>query len=253
MTPHVLDVPTQTSQRETRVLTLVTRLYIGAVIAAGAVVLVTFSPREFANPMLALTFLAAMLVVSLFKLRIPLGQGESTLSMAYVVDFTVLVTAGADLAMLIAAAGVLVQCTVNVRRRQPWYRTAFSVAAVALAVRAAGWAWSTLAAGSAEPLGIAAVLPLAVAAVIYFAVNSGLIAAAIALSSGVSPLECWQQNFLRTAPSCLAAAGIVASLQLAMSPDGYVLLLAAAVPLAVCHLAHAQWFRRVAATHHVTA
>ena len=234
-------------------MSLSTRLYIGAVIAAGALVLGTFAPREFSQPLLALTFLAAMIVVSLFKLRLPLGDGHSTMSMAYVVDFAVIATAGADLAMAIAAVGTLVQCTVNVRRRQPWYRTAFSVATVVLAVRSAGLVWAAFGGTIDAASGVGAVLPLVAAAVPYFAINSGLVAAAIALSNGTSPVRCWTQNFLSTAPSVVAAAAVVAGLEVAMSPDAYVLLIAAAVPMALCHLAYSVWFRRVAATDPATA
>src|SRR5688572_32889752 len=165
---------------------LSTRLYIGAVIAAGTLVLATFAPRDYPQPLLALTFLAAMIVVSLFKLRLPLGDGHSTMSMAYVIDFAVIATAGADLAMTMAAVGVGGQCTVNVRRPQPWYRTAFSVATVVLAVRTAGLAWAALGGSSEAPLSVAAVLPLVAAAVPYFLINSGLVAAAIALSNAGS-------------------------------------------------------------------
>src|SRR5688572_24555355 len=212
----------KTDARETSTMSLTTRVYIGAVIAAGALVLGTFAPRELPNPLLAATFLAAMIVVSLFKLRLPLGHGQSTLSMAYVVDFTVLATAGADLAMAIAAVGVLVQCTVNVRRRQPWYRTAFSIAAVALSVRTAGLVWAALGGSLDGPSGVDAILPLVGAAVPYFAINSGLVAAAIALSSGVSPVRCWAQGFVAAAPSVLAAAGVVAAVEVGMTPDAYV-------------------------------
>lgn len=241
------------SNTQTTGMALSTRLYIGAVIAAGALVLGTFAPREFSQPLLALTFLAAMIVVSLFKLRLPLGDGHSTMSMAYVVDFAVIATAGADLAMAIAAVGTLVQCTVNVRRRQPWYRTAFSVATVVLAVRSAGLVWGAFGGTIDAASGVGAVLPLVAAAVPYFAINSGLVAAAIALSNGTSPVRCWTQNFLSTAPSVFAAAAVVAGLEAAMSPDAYVLLIAAAVPMALCHLAYSVWFRRAAATDPATA
>ena len=43
---------------------------------------------------LALALLIAALILSAFKLRLPLGRGNSTMSMAYVVDFLVIVTAG---------------------------------------------------------------------------------------------------------------------------------------------------------------
>ena len=72
----------------------------------------------------------ATLLLSLFKLRLPLGNGVSTMSMAYVVDFVALIVEGASLAMCLGAIGVLIQCTVRVRRRQPIHRAAFSAAAV---------------------------------------------------------------------------------------------------------------------------
>ena len=235
------------------VMSLSTRLYIGAVIAAGALVLGTFAPRDVAQPLLALTFLAAMIVVSLFKLRLPLGDGHSTMSMAYVIDFAVIVTAGADLAMAIAAVGAVVQCSVNVRQRQPWFRTAFSVATVVLAVRTAGLVWAAFGGSSEASMGLAAVLPLAAAAVPYFLINSGLVAAAIALSNGTSPARCWTESFLSTAPSVFAAVAVVSSVEVAMSPDAYILLVATAVPMALCHIAYLVRFRRLAATNPATA
>ena len=190
----------------------VTRLLIGAVIAAGATVLVARTPGEFVQPRLALVFLAAMLAVSLLKLRLPLGMSQATMSLAFVIDFAVLVTLGADTAMLIAAAGVLAQCTVNVRRPQPWYRAAFSVAAVVLSVQAAGAIWSLSGGGSHGATVLGPIPPLAAAAVGYFAVNSSLIATAIALSNSVSVLDFWKRNFAIALPMHLLAAVLVSSL-----------------------------------------
>jgi hypothetical protein len=228
-------------------------MYVGAVIAAGAAVLVAFAPRELPRPAVALTFLAAMAVVSLFKLRLPLGRGNATMSMAYVVDFAVLVTAGVELAMVIAAIGTLVQCTVNVRKTQPWYRTAFSVAAVVLSVGAAGWAWLSVGGTALAPGAGAAAVPLLVAGLFYFAVNTALVATAVAMSSGVSPIECWQENFVRTAPGYVAAAGLVAVIAAGLSQDAVVMLVSAAVPTALCHLAYVAWFRRVTARREALA
>lgn len=213
------------------------RVYVGAVIAAGTVVLGTSVPDQVRQPLLAMTFLAAMTAVSLFKLRLPLGDGHSTLSMAPVVDFAAIATIGPGVAMAIAAAGVVVQCTVHVRQRQPWYRTAFSVAAVVLAVHAAGLVWT---ASGATP---SAAAPLLAASVPYFAINSGLVAAAIALSSGTSILRCWR-SLAGTGPSVFAGAGIVAAVQLVIGSDPYVLLGLVAVPAALCHAAYAAWYRR---------
>ena len=61
---------------------------------------------------------------------------------------------------------------------------------------------------------LANVLALTAAAVVYFAVNSGLVAGAIALSTGLPMAGFWQRTFLRVAPACLLAGPIVASLEL---------------------------------------
>ena len=240
MTPYVSPVA---EQRTRPSLAPAARLFVGAVIGAGALVLLAYAPREYPQPWLVLTFLAAMLVVSLFKLRLPLGRGCSTMSMAYVVDFLAIVTVGPDVAMVVAAVGALVQCTVNVRRKQPWYRAAFSVASVALAVKSAGTAWQAFGgvAGPAET-----VLPLAAAAVVYFAVNSALVATAIGLASGEPLPALWQGHFVRTAPGYLVAASVVAVVELLMRPEVYLLLPSAVVPMIVCHLAYAAWFRQLA-------
>jgi hypothetical protein len=221
-----------------------TGLYVGTVIAAGALLLVETVPREYPNPTVAIGFSIAMLVVSVFKLRLPLRRGQSTMSMAYVIDFLVLVTAGADLAMAIAAIGVIAQCTLRVRVRQPWYRAAFSVATIAIAVQAAGWTWSALG-GAAAGAGVAtSVIALAAAAAMYFVVNTGFVAGAIALSGRLPALQCWRQNFLCTAPAYLVAGVGAAVLQLLVSSGQLVLLPAAGAPMLVGYLAYAHWFRQ---------
>lgn len=225
-------------------MSLSARIYVGAVVAAGALALVTSAPRELPQPTQAAAFLAAMIVVSLFKVRLPLGDGHSTMSMAYVVDFASIATAGVELAMLVAAAGVVVQCTARARRRQPWYRTAFSVAAVVLGVRTAGLVWVALGGSAAPGTGIAA-LTLVAAAAPYFAINSGLVAGAIAMSSMTSPIRVWRQYFAGTAPGIVAAAGMVGVVELMLSPDAYTMLAIVAVPATLCHLVYAAWFRRL--------
>ena len=222
------------------------RVYVGSVIAAGTIALAMLAPRALPNPVLAATLLAAMLVVSLFKLRLPLGRGQATMSMAYVIDFLAIVTTGAGVAMVIAAAGVIVQCTARVRRRQPWYRAAFSVATVVLAVQAAGWTWMALGGSIAEPGFATTVLPLAIASLLYFTINTALVAGAIALSSGVSLSTLWEENFARIAPGFLGSVAVVAALHSLFTRETFVLLPAIAVPMLLCHLAYAYWFSQIA-------
>jgi hypothetical protein len=220
-------------------------IYVGVVIAAGIGLLASFGPAASPSASLVVTLAAAMLLVSYFKLRLPLAHGNSTISMAFAVDFVALLTVGADVAMIIAAAGVLVQCCTRVRPHQPWYRTAFSVATIVISVQAAGLTWAALG-GSITELGFSTtIVPLAAMTFAYFAVDAGLVATAIALSSGVSPARD-AQSFLATAPGYVLAATIATVVTVMLRQQDYTLLPFAAVPVLACHLAYSALFRRMA-------
>jgi PAS domain S-box-containing protein len=221
-----------------------TSLYVGSVIMAGAVLLVRFAPREYPHPFVALLLLAAALILSFFKLRLPLGRGNSTMSMAYAVDFVALISSGADLAMVIAAAGVILQCTVRVRRSQPLHRAAFSVASVVIAVQAAGWAWRGFG-GSAVPSISTLVVPLSAATTTYFAVNTALVAIAIALSSAVSAAREWYREFFWSAPAYFLSAAVAGMVALVMAYEAWVLLPLVASPLYISYRAYQTSVRRL--------
>ena len=211
------------------------RLYIGAVITAGLGLVLTFAPRELQNPGWAAGLLAATVFLSPFKLKLPLGvHGVSTMSMAYVVDFIALLVEGAGAAMLLGAIGVLIQCTVRTGRKQPIHRAAFSAAAVVIAVQVAGWGWRVLGGNLSELSLATTVLPLTACAIAYFAVNTGLVAGAIALTwdHGRRALH---SEFLRTAPAYLVAAAVAALVALAMIHGLVLLAPIVASPLYVCY------------------
>ena len=211
------------------------RLYVAAVIAAGLGLLLFLAPRELRNPGLAAGLLASTVFLSVFKLKLPLGShGVSTMSMAYVVDFIALLVEGASVAMLFGAIGVLIQCTVRVGRKQPIHRAAFSAAAVVIAVQLAGWGWNALG-GNLTQLSVAAtVLPLMVCAITYFAVNTGLVAGAIAVTSD-NPMRALNPEFLRTAPAYLVAAAVAGLVGVAMLHGVVFLAPLVASPLYVCY------------------
>ncbi|HEY6362442.1 MAG TPA: ATP-binding protein [Vicinamibacterales bacterium] len=214
-------------------------LYVGGVIVAGSALLLQHVPRAYPQPWLAFLLLLAALILSVFKLRLPLGQNNSTMSMAYAVDFVALIMAGPDLAMVVAAAGVLMQCTVRVKKRQPLYRTAFSVASVTIAVHVCGWVWGVLGGDvhhEAPLYGLA--VPLSAAAMTYFAVNTMLVAGAIGLSSGVSTLREWNREFFWSAPAYFLSAAVAAMVTLAITHGSYILLPLAASPLYLSYRAY---------------
>jgi PAS domain S-box-containing protein len=233
---------TDDAERSTRAVAL--SLYVGGVIVTGGVMLVQFAPRAYPHPWRAVTFLLVALVLSVFKLRLPLVRSNSTMSMAYAVDFAALMMVGADLAMVAAAAGVLLQCTVRVKRRQPAYRTAFSVASVIIAVHIAGWVWTGLRGNVGGGLYML-FMPLSAAAMTYFAVNTMLVAGAIALSSGVNTLREWNREFFWSAPAYFLSAAVAAMVALAITHGAYILLPLAASPLYLSYRAYRMSVSRI--------
>ncbi|MGH9256498.1 MAG: ATP-binding protein [Vicinamibacterales bacterium] len=216
-------------------------LYIGGVTAAGVVLLIRFTPRTFSSLPLTFGLLGASLLLSNFKLRLPLWRGVSTMSMACAADLLALMILGADVAMLTSSAGVLLQSALRVRRSQPLSRAAFSVASVAITVQTAGLVWRTLGGDLAGPT----LVPLAATTATYFIVNTGLVATAIGLSNGLSPLRAWYWEFFWSAPSYFlsgAAAGVVG---LIVIHEEYLLLPSALVPLYVSYRAYQLSLRRI--------
>jgi hypothetical protein len=195
--------------------------YVGVVIAIGAALLATFSPAELPQASLTLALTAAMLVVSLFKLRLPLAKDGSTVSMAFAVDFVALMTAGVDVAMGIAVLGVLVQCCVRARNPR-WYKVAFSMATVAIAVQVAGAIWTGLNGSIAGPSVATTIVPLAFAAGAYF------IAIAVTLAQpGTAMADAGA--FVATAPAYVIAALFVSAAALTLASYAVAVSLALAV------------------------
>jgi signal transduction histidine kinase/FixJ family two-component response regulator len=238
-------VPFSDTIAEHSLRSMATKAYVGGVIATGAALLIQFAPLQYPRPWLALTLLGAALILSAFKLRLPLGRGNSTMSMAYAVDFVALVSAGPDLAMVIAAAGVVLQCTVRVRRSQPLHRAAFSVSSVVIAVQAAGWAWQAFGGSSSSPSIQTLAVPLSAAATTYFAVNTALVAGAIALSSAVSAARQWYREFFWSAPAYFLSAAVAGMVAMVMAYEQYVLMPLVASPLYLSYRAYQMSVRRL--------
>jgi signal transduction histidine kinase/ActR/RegA family two-component response regulator len=115
--------------------------------------------------------------------------------------------------VLVAVAGVWTQCTVNVRRRYPIYRTVFSMAAEVLTMAATGLVYQSLG-GTSGPFDVPSLWkPLVGAIATYFSVNTGLVAIAIALSTERSAWRVWRDDFLWSAASFMVAgtAGAIAA------------------------------------------
>ena len=120
-------------------LPLAARIYVCAIIGAGAVLLAAFFPTHFVgSPWLFLALLLLSSITSVFKVNLPLARRSSTMSVSYAVDFASLLLLGPNETMLVAAASAFSQCTFRIKERNPIHRTLFSMACLIVTVQAAG-------------------------------------------------------------------------------------------------------------------
>ena len=182
------------------------RLFVGAVIAAGAVTLIVLFPISYPRPLLFAALLVLACVTSSWKVNLPIALSSgSTLSVSYAADLMALLTLGPRQALVIAVAGVWTQCTYKVRRPYPIYRSVFSAAAEALTMAATGAAYAWLGGPAAPRELVPLAEPLVGAVATYFLVNTGLVAGAIALSSRRTLWEVWRDDFLWSGSSFMVA------------------------------------------------
>jgi PAS domain S-box-containing protein len=185
------------------------QLYASSVMFAGVCALAAFFPREWPSPIVIAALLACSCLTASWKVNLPITLvSGSTLSMSHAANVMALLIVGPGVAILIAVAGAWTQCTFNVRRAYPWYRTAFSMAGEALSVAASGLVYLSLG-GAVPPTDVFALpTPLVAAIATYFLVNSALVAGAIALSVRQPVWKVWHDDFLWSAPSFLVAGAL---------------------------------------------
>jgi PAS domain S-box-containing protein len=191
------------------------QMYVAVVTLAGIVLLARFFPTTCSRPWMLASLIAFSCLTSLWKVTLPLAlTSGSTLSVSYAADLMALLLLGPNQAMVVAVVGAWTQCTFRAREPYPWYRTTFSMAAEAITIQATGLVYSVLADPSTlVPMALLA-KGLVAAIATYFAVNTGLVAGAIGLSTRRRVWTVWHENFLWSAPSFMVAgaAGAVAAL-----------------------------------------
>jgi len=209
------------------------RAYVATVIVAGCAAVVAAFPHTPPPWGLFLFALAAACVTSAWKINlpIPLSSG-STLSVSYAADLMALLLLGPRPAVVIAVLGVWTQCTINVKRRYPLYRTVFSMAAEGITMAATGMVYQMLG-GSVMASLTAMARPVAASIATYFCINTGLVAVAIALTTDRRAWAVWREDFLWSAASFMVAgtAGAAAAFVIVRGEHWAALLLLAPVYL----------------------
>ncbi len=228
-------------------LPLAARLFVGSVIAAGAVLLVVCLPHARFNQ--SLLFIALMLLstaTAALKVHLPLTTGGSTMSVSYAVDFASLLLLGPHETMLVAGMSAFSQCNLNSKDRNPVYRTLFSMASLVVTVQGTGLAFAWLGGHVGQSTSVVAIArPLVGAATAYFVLNTGFIATAIALSSRKNVATVWNANFLWSAPSYFVgalAAGLAAGV---VERSGYWLVPLTFAPLYLTYRTYKVYMGRI--------
>jgi diguanylate cyclase (GGDEF)-like protein/putative nucleotidyltransferase with HDIG domain len=228
-------------------LPIAARLFVGAVLAAGALTLIVFVPHTMANPILFAFLLCSSSLASALKVNLPLASSGSTMSVSYAVDFAALLLLGADETMLVAAASAWSQCTFRTQTRSATYRTLFSMASLVLTVKAAGWIYSALGGViMTEEFSLSSIpKPLVGAATTYFLFNTLFIATAIGLSTRQSIVRVWNENFLWSAPSYFVGAGVAAGAASVIDIGGYWMASLLAAPMYLTYRTYKVYMGRI--------
>jgi len=204
-------------------------VFVIAVVAVGCVVLILEGPRRITHPSHFAALLAASVLASSLRLRLPLGTSASNLSISYSVDFAALLLIGREMTMLVAGASAGAQSIFGTSRRNPAFRILFNAAALILTVQAAGVTF-TYFGGRPGDLDLSSVAkPLVASALAYYLVNTCIVATAVGLAARQPVWQVWQTNFLWTAPSYFVGAGAaVAGVALWQTSQWWLLPLAGA-------------------------
>ena len=228
-------------------LPLAARIYVGGIIAAGAVLLVACFPTQFVgNIYLFIGLLLLSSVTSVFKVNLPLARRSSTMSVSYAVDFASLLLLGPAETMVVAAASAFSQCTFRIKERNPIHRTLFSMACLVVTVQAAGLVYLWLGGHPGEINLATLAKPLVGAATAYFLFNTLTVATAIALSTKQPLFKVWNENFLWSAPSYFVGAGAAAAVSWMMSGiSGQWFVPLAAAPLYLTYRTYKVYLGRV--------
>jgi putative nucleotidyltransferase with HDIG domain len=190
-------------------------LYVGGVIAAGMTLLVVSIGSLVTTPPDLRWLLLVALSVGSAHLMLRMPEVPVSFSISDIFTFAAALMFGPAAGTLAAAIDAGVMATRLVRSRPTATRYLFNVSAVSLAMWLAAHSFfliSGTAPLAADPsIIISRVGSLAVFALLYFVLNTGLIAAAIALATRVAVVRVWRMHFWPLWPGYAggaAAAGL---------------------------------------------
>jgi putative nucleotidyltransferase with HDIG domain len=213
------------------------RVYVSFVIAIGGAALAASLMQFAGGPHHYEWVLFAALSILTGSFNINLGAAEASISVADTFFITSALLYGPAAGAITIAADSLVLSAL--RRRHGITRGLFNTLGPTLSMFVAAKAFFALA--HIEPLATShasitsLILPLTVLAVVYFSLNCGIVAGAVALESKTKFLDIWRKHFLWLATGYFAAASLAFCLVLLIQQSS---LLAAVIVLPLLAIFH---------------
>jgi len=183
---------------------LITKMFIAAVVITGAAVLVNgLLHWETSRPIELAALLVMSLIASRLKVRLPGINGTMSVNVPYLLIVAVRLSLGEALA--IAALVSLIQSIPALKTPASFVRALFSSAAITNSVAAAILAFNLASAhGFLDPLRITA------AGAAFFFANTSQIALVLWLAEGKNPLQAWTGMARLSVPYYVLSTGITA-------------------------------------------
>lgn len=214
-------------------------LYVGSVIVAGLAVGAVGSFTHTRLDIVALVLLVALAAIAeLLQVNL---YGPDTLSVSAAALFAAALVCGVPGVVCVSAAIALIP---YIQHRPAFYKTVFNWSTHVLAGSAPALALLVLGLDMrVENLAILAA-PLAIAALSSYIIDTGLIATAIAISSGSNPFAVWRERFRWIAGHYLVLCVIGVFLGTAYAAQGWLGVVVFALPVFMMRYSQKQYIER---------
>jgi len=185
-------------------LSLKLRLYIGIIVSLAIVLFIYLIPSLSFSLDMWLIFIF-FLTISAFAEFIPVSLPMAgSITIAFPIDFLLILVYGPALAMLIAALGALIGETIE--RKISWDKVIFNASQYALTVAIAGIAYQQAGGVVGAQNIFRFILPAAICALTYCIVNTTLFVMVVSFAQNVRIKTIWRTSIKETVPSYIAEA-----------------------------------------------
>lgn len=189
------------------------RLYVGVVVLVGLSALAQSIHRLYLEPIGAQWFILAglTLLTGSFTVKVPSINAHISVSETFVFASVLLFGPAAG------AITVLLECLIInfwIKHGRPAHRVLFNITAPAVAIWVSGHVFFLVA--GIEPFSRQSTplpglfIPLLLFTILYFVLNSALVAVALGLEMGMSPLHIWWNNFIWLSVNYFSGASVAA-------------------------------------------